>query len=398
MRYCAWLALFLNCAIQSTISSSFLSSWRSSSNLISRNGRGTCGVSHVSPKRIPQVDSIGTALRFIQPEATRDLAGTVKRRLHGLAQVFSNGISIIEPLLRYFRKILWTRIIPALVIEAARVVAVGVVLTMIYSAVVRKIVERLSRESSDMGSALSIRPENSTVTFADVLGVDEAKEEMKEIIAYLKNPAKFTNLGGRLTKGILLTGDPGTGKTLLARAVAGEAGVPFFYKSGSEFDEMFVGVGAKRLRDLFKVAKQNSPCIVFIDEIETIGGSRESRSQRGHHHETLNQLLVELDGFLPNNGTIVIGATNFPSSLDAALVRPGRYSTAGLFHFQLRIDIIISFLFVKCVFRFDKKLHLPLPDIAGRKAILELYAKKVSFLFIAHSHCRFSYRHFSRNR
>eukprot|EP01041_Mallomonas_annulata_P010978 gene10978-22939_t len=199
-----------------------------------------------------------------------------------------------------------------------------------------------------MGSPVH-QAEHSDKTFNDVVGVDEAKSELQEIVQYLKDPRKFTRLGGKLPKGVLLTGPPGTGKTLLARAIAGEAGVPFYYASGSEFEEMFVGVGARRVRDLFDTAKGKSPCIIFIDEIDAIGGSRHLKEQSSMKM-TLNQLLVEMDGFEQNNGVIVIAATNFPETLDSALVRPGR---------------------------FDKHVDVPMPDIAGRTAILELYSKKM---------------------
>jgi ATP-dependent metalloprotease len=198
------------------------------------------------------------------------------------------------------------------------------------------------------GSAVH-QAENSDKSFDDVVGIDEAKGELVEIVQYLKNPRKFTRLGGKLPKGVLLTGPPGTGKTLLARAIAGEAGVPFFYSSGSEFEEMFVGVGAARVRKLFEAAKAKSPCIIFIDEIDAIGGSRQEKDQSAMKM-TLNQLLVEMDGFEQNNGVIVIAATNFPQSLDQALIRPGR---------------------------FDKQVDVPMPDIGGRKAILDLYSQQM---------------------
>ena len=187
--------------------------------------------------------------------------------------------------------------------------------------------------------------EKNVKTFRDVKGCDEAKAEVEEIVEYLKNPAKFTRLGGKLPKGVLLVGPPGNGKTLLAKAIAGEAGVPFFYRSGAEFEEMFVGVGARRVRALFQVAKKKAPCIVFIDEIDAIGGRR-SRQWEGHSSKTLNQLLTEMDGFEDSEGVIVIAATNLPDSLDPALTRPGR---------------------------FDRHVAVAVPDVRGRQQILALY-------------------------
>lgn len=188
------------------------------------------------------------------------------------------------------------------------------------------------------------------ITFDDVAGVDEVKEELEEIVEFLKAPKKFTELGAKIPKGVLLFGAPGTGKTLLARAVAGEAGVPFFSISGSDFVEMFVGVGASRVRDLFEQAKKNAPCIVFIDEIDAVGRQRGAGLGGGHdeREQTLNQLLVEMDGFSPNEGIIVIAATNRPDILDPALLRPGR---------------------------FDRQIVVDIPDIKGRKEILQVHGK-----------------------
>jgi cell division protease FtsH len=190
------------------------------------------------------------------------------------------------------------------------------------------------------------------VTFADVAGIDEAKDEVEEIIAFLKDPKKFQRLGGRIPKGVLMMGPPGTGKTLLARAIAGEAGVPFFSISGSDFVEMFVGVGASRVRDLFEQGKKHAPCIIFIDEIDAVGRHRGAGLGGGHdeREQTLNQLLVEMDGFESNEGVIIIAATNRPDVLDPAILRPGR---------------------------FDRRITVPRPDIRGREGILAVHTKKV---------------------
>ncbi len=189
-------------------------------------------------------------------------------------------------------------------------------------------------------------------TFADVAGVDEAKEDVQELVEFLSDPGKFQRLGGRIPRGILMVGQPGTGKTLLARAIAGEAKVPFFSISGSDFVEMFVGVGASRVRDMFENAKKQSPCIIFIDEIDAVGRHRGAGLGGGHdeREQTLNQLLVEMDGFEPNDGIIVIAATNRPDVLDPALLRPGR---------------------------FDRQVVVPLPDIRGREQILKVHMRKV---------------------
>ncbi|XP_067418505.1 ATP-dependent zinc metalloprotease YME1L1 isoform X2 [Emydura macquarii macquarii] len=190
------------------------------------------------------------------------------------------------------------------------------------------------------------------VTFEHVKGVEEAKQELQEVVEFLKNPQKFTVLGGKLPKGILLVGPPGTGKTLLARAVAGEADVPFYYASGSEFDEMFVGVGASRIRNLFRDAKVNAPCVIFIDELDSVGGKRVESPMHPYSRQTINQLLAEMDGFKPNEGVIIIGATNFPEALDNALIRPGR---------------------------FDMQVTVPMPDVRGRTEILKWYLNKIKY-------------------
>lgn len=224
--------------------------------------------------------------------------------------------------------------------------------TYISLVIVTMIIEAMSsfkRPGSARDSEVKAEAQNTR--FEDVHGCDEAKEELQDLVEFLKNPEKFSTLGGKLPKGVLLVGPPGTGKTLLARAVAGEAGVPFFYMSGSEFDEVYVGVGAKRVRELFAAAKAKSPSIVFIDELDAIGGKRNARDA-AYVKQTLNQLLTELDGFDQNSGVIIMGATNFPALLDKALTRPGR---------------------------FDRHVTVPIPDVRGRIAILQHHSKKIKF-------------------
>lgn len=199
------------------------------------------------------------------------------------------------------------------------------------------------------GGGNEAKPQQQKVRFSDVHGCDEAKDELQELVEFLKSPEKFSTLGGKLPKGVLLVGPPGTGKTLLARAVAGEAGVPFFYMSGSEFDEIYVGVGAKRVRELFANARSKAPAIIFIDELDAIGGKRNERDP-AYVKQSLNQLLTELDGFSQETGVIILAATNFPQLLDKALTRPGR---------------------------FDRNITVPLPDVRGRMEILKHHMKNV---------------------
>lgn len=230
------------------------------------------------------------------------------------------------------------------------VVFVGII-TWIWSGAVSMLVDAFGTFKRNAGSKTDseVKAEKQTTRFSDVHGCDEAKEELREVVEFLRNPDSFSDLGAKLPKGVLLVGPPGTGKTLLARAVAGEAGVPFFYMSGSEFDEIYVGVGAKRVRDLFNAAKAKSPAIVFIDELDAIGGKRNPRDQ-AYSKQTLNQLLTELDGFDQDTSIIIMGATNLPKLLDKALTRPGR---------------------------FDRHINVELPDVRGRLAILKHHAAKI---------------------
>ncbi|KAG6010867.1 hypothetical protein E4U21_002535 [Claviceps maximensis] len=239
----------------------------------------------------------------------------------------------------------------SLIFRWVKFFATFVVITYLCFSIVTILIETASalRRVPGAKTDSEVKAEKQTTRFSDVHGCDEAKEELQEVVEFLKNPENFSDLGAKLPKGVLLVGPPGTGKTLLARAVAGEAGVPFFYMSGSEFDEVFVGVGAKRVRDLFAAAKSKSPSIIFIDELDAIGGKRNPRDQ-AHAKQTLNQLLTELDGFDQDTKIIIMGATNLPNLLDKALTRPGR---------------------------FDRHVNVDLPDVRGRLAILKHHAKKI---------------------
>ena len=267
---------------------------------------------------------------------------TLTERLHAAGATFGSVSDDGSPILRF----LLSFVLPLVIF-----VALGQYMS-------RKMMEQMGGKNSlsfGMGKSnarVYVQSSNG-IRFSDVAGEDEAKENLAEIVDYLHNPTKYTDVGASMPKGVLLVGPPGTGKTMLAKAVAGEAGVPFFSMSGSEFVEMFVGMGASKVRDLFKQAKEKAPCIVFIDEIDAIGQKRNAGSGMGGNDEreqTLNQLLTEMDGFESNNGVIILAATNRPESLDPALTRPGR---------------------------FDRRVPVELPDLAGREAILKVHARKI---------------------
>lgn len=249
-------------------------------------------------------------------------AGTQSNPLH---------VSVLEP--------------PATFSQKARSWVTPILFGVMTVAFIMFMMDKSSPMKSLTKQPAAVTSSDVSTRFHDVMGVDEAKNELEEVVEFLRNPDKFTRLGGKLPKGVLLLGPPGSGKTLLAKAVAGEAGVPFLYASGSEFEEVYVGLGAKRVRELFAAAKKKSPCLIFIDEIDAIGGTRSAKDHQ-YHRMTLNQLLVELDGFNEATNVIVIGATNLPEVLDKALTRPGR---------------------------FDKHVTVPLPDVRGRKQIIDLY-------------------------
>jgi len=237
---------------------------------------------------------------------------------------------------------------------AAQVIPFVIIIGLLYFLFVRQL-RQAGRGALSFGKSRAklLTRDRDKLTFADVAGCDEAKEEVSEVVEFLKDPKKFTKMGGRIPKGILMVGPPGTGKTLLAKAVAGEADVPFFSISGSDFVEMFVGVGASRVRDMFEQGRKSAPCIIFIDEIDAVGRQRGAGLGGGNdeREQTLNSLLVEMDGFDTTEGVIIIAATNRPDVLDSALLRPGR---------------------------FDRQIYVDLPDLIGREQILRVHAKKVT--------------------
>lgn len=237
----------------------------------------------------------------------------------------------------------------ASVFRWVKFIAVSAIVVYFGIVILTMLVEFAGSFRTRVGQNNEVQAQQQTVRFNDVHGCDEAKEELQELVEFLTNPDKFNQLGGKLPKGVLLVGPPGTGKTMLARAVAGEAGCPVFYMSGSEFDELYVGVGAKRVRDLFQQARTKAPAIIFIDELDAVGGKRNARDP-AYAKQTLNQLLTELDGFSPSTGVILIAATNYPEALDQALTRPGR---------------------------FDRHVNVPLPDVRGRIQILKHHMKNV---------------------
>jgi len=298
-------------------------------------------LSQESASKIAEVPKSQQAAQLFQM-VLRGNAGSTTTT--GVSMAGQGGLSPQTPL-----HVSVTPTTPSLRATIVSFVARAALVVLAFSAVGALLDERGLRGATGFGDKKHVNEATESKTrFDDVKGVDEAKAELQEIVLYLKDPSRFTRLGGKLPRGVLLTGPPGTGKTLLAKAIAGEAGVPFFYSSGSQFEEVYVGLGAKRIRELFETAAKKAPAIVFIDEIDAVGGSRKLKDQSALKM-TLNELLVQLDGFDENNGIIVIGATNFMESLDSALLRPGR---------------------------FDKHVTVPLPDVGGRQQILEMYAQK----------------------
>lgn len=309
-------------------------------------------VNQINEEKVKKITVGGNELTILLKDGTKTISN--KESIDSLSALFKNyqispeklkGISIIvkgEPKSTFWINFILPFLIPLLIIGGLIYFMSRQVQGMNAKAMMFGQVEDKKVEKND---------QKKKVTFEDVAGAKEAKEELREIVEFLKNPQKFIQLGARIPKGVLLFGSPGTGKTLLARAVAGEANVPFFFISGSEFVEMFVGVGASRVRSLFKKAKKESPAIIFIDELDAVGRLRGAGLGGGHdeREQTLNQILVEMDGFEVNDNVIVIAATNRPDVLDPALLRPGR---------------------------FDRRVILDLPDINDREQILKLHSQK----------------------
>ena len=296
-------------------------------------------------------------VRKVQIQSDKIMIVTKKDKDSGVAQEYYTGVVNDDDLTKRLEKagVEFKQEIP----DTTSAVAMNVILTFLPIAFFVGMIIWMTKRMSKGGGMMGIGKSNAKmyvekqtgVTFKDVAGQDEAKESLQEVVDFLHNPEKYTSVGAKLPKGALLVGPPGTGKTLLAKAVAGEAKVPFFSLSGSAFVEMYVGVGASRVRDLFKQAQQMAPCIIFIDEIDAIGKSRDNQMGGNDEREqTLNQLLTEMDGFEGNNGVIILAATNRPDSLDPALLRPGR---------------------------FDRRVPVELPDLKGREDILKVHAKKV---------------------
>ena len=299
---------------------------------------------------IPRVDSDGNYIISPDGKIVKDLKRFSATMPSGTAYQLYNEINELKVANPDYSPITEVQIASGVSFWSILFSLLPIIISVLFLIFIFKNASSSNNKAFDFGKNRAKLSRNKSVTFDDVAGAIEEKEELKEVVDFLKNPKKYTDIGARIPKGVLLVGPPGTGKTLLARAVAGEANVPFFTISGSDFVEMFVGVGASRVRDLFKTAKENSPCIIFIDEIDAVGRQRGAGLGGGHdeREQTLNQLLVEMDGFSGNQGIIIIAATNRPDVLDPALLRPGR---------------------------FDRQIIIDLPDLKGREAILHVHAR-----------------------
>src|SRR5579884_2404375 len=298
------------------------------------------------------IRSDSSGLSIIQGELNEpiDVEGTKTKYFHAQGKLIDANYAILQKSEKFEEPPATTLMMQII----GQVLPFLIVIGLLYFLFVRQL-RQAGRGALSFGKSRAklLTRDRDKVTFADVAGCDEAKEEVSEVVEFLKDPKKFTKMGGRIPKGILMVGPPGTGKTLLAKAVAGEADVPFFSISGSDFVEMFVGVGASRVRDMFEQGRKNAPCIIFIDEIDAVGRQRGAGLGGGNdeREQTLNSLLVEMDGFDTTEGVIIIAATNRPDVLDSALLRPGR---------------------------FDRQIYVDLPDLAGREQILRVHAKKIN--------------------